>query len=156
MTPFTVYKRDHAGRVVWRYSGEVVARGATWVCLRAVFERDQADLGFVTLRRGDIFIEWFYADRWYNVFRVEEAGSGRLKGWYCNVTRPARIASDSVCADDLALDVFVMPDGSLRLLDQDEFEALDLTPNERAAALGAVEAIRSAVVARALPFGDVR
>lgn len=156
MTPFTVYKRDHAGRVVWHYSGQVVARGATWVCLRAAFDRDKADLGFVTLRRGDIFTEWFYADRWYNVFRIEEAGSGRLKGWYCNVTRPAHIAPDSVCADDLALDVFVMPDGSLRLLDQDAFEALALPPDERTAALGAVEAIRGAVAARAAPFDDVR
>lgn len=155
MTPFTVYKCDHAGRVVWRYTGEVVARGTTWVCLRAVFDRDASDLGFVTLRRGDVFTEWFYADCWYNVFRIEAAGSGQLKGWYCNVTRPAHIMPDSVCADDLALDVFVMPDGSLHVLDQDEFEALSLSPDERAAALRAVEAIRSAVAARAFPFSDV-
>ena len=152
MTPITVYKRDHAGRVVWHYAGEVLARGAGWVCLRALFDRDAADLGFVVFRRGDIFTEWFYADRWYNVFRVNDGGSGQLKGWYCNVTRPAQIAPERVDADDLALDVFVMPDGGLHLLDEDEFAALDLPPAERAAALRAVEAVRAAAAARAAPF----
>lgn len=156
MTPITVYKRDHTGQIVWHYAGEVLARGATWVCLQAVFDRVEADLGFVVFRQGDIFTEWFYTDRWYNVFRIAETGSGQLKGWYCNITRPAQIAPDSVYADDLALDVFVTPDGSLRLLDQDEFDTLDLPPDERMAALRAVEAIGSAVAARAVPFDDVR
>jgi predicted RNA-binding protein associated with RNAse of E/G family len=154
VSPITVYKRDHNGRVVWQYAGEVVARGADWVCLCAVFDRDEADLGFVIFRRGDRFTEWFYADRWYNVFRVDDARSGQLKGWYCNITRPARITPDSVEADDLALDVFVMPDRSLHLLDQDEFDALDLPPDERLAALRAVETIRAAAAARIAPFDN--
>ncbi len=154
MTPITVYKRDHTGRVVWHYAGDVVARGAGWVCLRAAFDRDKADFGFVTFCRGDLFTEWFYADRWYNVFRVNDGRSGQLKGWYCNITRPALIAPDRVDADDLALDVFIMPDGSPRLLDEDEFAALDLPAAERAAALNAVAAIRAAAAARAAPFDD--
>lgn len=152
MSPITVYKRDHNGRVVWQYTGEVVAHGPDWVCLRAVFDRDEADLGFVTFRRGDLFTEWFYADRWYNVFRINDPRSGQLKGWYCNITRPARITPGSVTADDLALDVFVMPDGSLRLLDQDDFVALDLPPDERMAALRAVETIRGAAASGSVPF----
>ncbi len=156
MGAFTVYKQDHHGRRVWQYSGEVLERGDTWVCLRAVFDRDEANLGFVVFQRGDVFIEWFYADRWYNVFQVHDGDGLRLKGWYCNITRPAAISADCVAADDLALDVYVLPNGTMLLLDENEFGALDLAADERMAALRAVEAIRLAVARRDPPFDAVR
>lgn len=156
MTEITVYKCDHSGQVVWQYRGQVVGRAADFVCLVALFDRDEVDLGFVTFVPGDVFTEWFYADRWYNVFRVESGQTGMLKGWYCNITRPATISDDSLRADDLALDVFVMPNGNVLLLDEDEFEALDLPTAECMAALRAVEAIRSAVASRLVPFTDIR
>lgn len=152
MTPITVSKRDHRGALKLQYSGEVVRRGATWVCLRARFNFDRVDLGLVVLRRGDVFTEWFYSDRWYNVFRVEDGDDGHLKGWYCNITRPAVITAEAVSADDLALDVYVMPDGDLHLLDEEEFAALELSAQERAAAGHAVETIRRAVATRQAPF----
>ena len=84
-----VRKLDHEGREVFRYEGRVLRRGERYVCLRAVFRFDEVDLGCVTFKRGDVFTEWFYSDRWYNVFRIEDGASGALKGWYCNITRPA-------------------------------------------------------------------
>lgn len=152
----TVYKCDHNGKVVWQYQGSVVDRGETWLCLAALFEPQEADLGFVVFRNGDIFTEWFYADRWYNVFRVEDGQTGALKGWYCNITRPAEIGDDFVRADDLALDVYVLPNGNLMLLDEEEFDALNLPLDERIAALRAVEAIRRSSSERVEPFQEVR
>ena len=156
MSKITVYKRDHTGEIVWQYEGQAIDRSPTHVCLTAVFNTGDIDLGFVTLRRGDVFTEWFYTDRWYNIFRVEDGHTGALKGWYCNVTRPAVLNAASVSADDLALDVFVLPGGNVVLLDEDEFEALDLTMDERMAALRAVEAIRHAVAERTPPFNEIR
>ena len=154
--PFTVIKRDSLGVETYRYSGELVKRGPTWVCVRAPFVgRDRVDLGCVVFVRGDIFTEWHYSDRWYNVFRTEDTG-GRLKGWYCNVVRPAEIGPDSAAADDLALDVFVEPNGTTHLLDEDEFADLDLTDAETAAAWAAVDAIKTAVAARDTPFAGLR
>lgn len=155
MTEITVYKCDHTGDVVWQYHGQVLERADNAVCLTARFDREKADLGFVAFMRGDVFTEWFYTDRWYNVFRVEDGRTGALKGWYCNVTRPAVIANGSVRADDLALDVFVMPNGSLIVLDEDEFDALELPNDERMAALRAIETIRHKVNQRAAPFEDI-
>jgi predicted RNA-binding protein associated with RNAse of E/G family len=134
----------------------MVERGDDWVCLRAIFDRDEASLGFVTFRRGDTFVEWFYRDRWYNVFQVYEGDTPRLKGWYCNITRPPVITEDTVTADDLALDVFVMPNGTILLLDEREFSALNLPTEERIAALRAIEALRKRVAGREPPFQDVR
>lgn len=156
MNMMTVYKCDANGEVVWQYKGAVVDRTESSICLAAIFERGESDLGFVVFRPGDVFTEWFYTDRWYNVFRVEDGQTGQLKGWYCNITRPAEITDEFVRADDLALDVYVMPNGSLLLLDEEEFDALNLPLDERIAALRAVENIRRASSERVEPFQEVR
>ena len=156
MSEITVYKRNHLGEVVLSYQGEVIGRGDNWVCLRAPFERPDVDLGFVVLRQGDIFTEWFFNDRWYNIFQVENVDTGALKGWYCNITRPAVITEESVSADDLQLDVYVTPGGTVLLLDEDEFATLDLAADERMEALRAVEALRESVANYAPPFDQLR
>ncbi|MFQ3567912.1 MAG: DUF402 domain-containing protein [Aggregatilineales bacterium] len=156
MNAITVVKNDHEGRFVWQYQGELVARGETWVCLSARFNRDYADIGPAAFRRGDRFVEWFYSDRWYNVFQVFSVDDGHLRGWYCNITRPAVIQASVVASDDLALDVFVAPDGTVHLLDEDEFAALELAAEERAQALDAVETIRAAVAVGSPPFERAR
>ncbi|OQY20658.1 MAG: hypothetical protein B6I35_10355 [Anaerolineaceae bacterium 4572_32.2] len=46
------------------------------------------DLGYVALEPSDRWTECFYTDRWYNVFEIHAADDS-LKGWYCNITRPA-------------------------------------------------------------------
>lgn len=156
MTTITVFKRNHRGERVWSYSGELVNRGDDWICIDAYFNRDDVDTGYVVFKRGDRMTEWFYSDRWYNIFRLEDAGSGHLKGWYCNITRPAHISEDAIAADDLALDVFIDPAGGVQVLDEDEFAALDLPPDEQRAALAAVTALKTAVQDRAMPFDEIR
>jgi hypothetical protein len=147
-----VYKLNAQGDELLHYDCDVIERGATWVHLRTTFEYGDVDMGFVSLNVGDTFDEWFYSDRWYNVFRVQDGDTGRLKGWYCNVTRPAEITANSVRADDLALDVFVAPGYTIHVLDEDEFAALDLSAAEQAAARRAVQQIKRAAAERAAPF----
>jgi hypothetical protein len=72
---------------------------------------------------GDVLDEHFYADEWYCIFAVFRA-DGQLRGWYCNVTRPALMTSSAITSIDLELDLFVSPDRIATLrLDIDEFEA---------------------------------
>jgi predicted RNA-binding protein associated with RNAse of E/G family len=155
MSEITIVKRSHKGEFLIEYSGEVVARGETWVCVRARFEHDDKVKEYVVFRRGDTFYEWHYADRWYNVFEMHDVSDGHLKGWYCNVTRPALITDSRVVADDLALDAFISPDGDMLVLDEDEFAALDLSTDERRLALMAIEEIRGMVERKEQPFGEV-
>lgn len=155
MSEITVIKRNHHGEPTYKYSGEVVERGKTWVCVRAALNRDDHDEGYVVFRRGDIFIEWHYADRWYNIFEMHDVADGHLKGWYCNVTRPAVIRENKVEADDLALDVFVSPVGEILVLDEDEFIAIDLADHERLLALMVVDEIRGMVKRQDAPFDRV-
>lgn len=149
-------KRNHRGEKVWEYGGTVRARGATWVCVVAKFNLPDKERSYVTFRRGDTFVEWHYSDRWYNAFEMYDVADGRFKGWYCNVTRPAILGETAIEADDLALDMFVWPNGETLLLDEDEFAELDLPPEDRRGALEAVEAIRRAVAAGEAPFEKLK
>jgi len=149
--PITVRKLDHAGRQVIAYTGQVLRREGPTIVLRAVWDRPPMDLGFVLLEPGDLWTEYFYADRWYNVFEIRGA-DGRLKGWYCNVTRPAHIRADEVVAEDLALDLWVTPGGEMQVLDEDEFAALPLTPAEREAARDALAKLQRMAARGEPPF----
>lgn len=152
----TVIKNDHAGREVWRYAGRVLARGATWVQLEARFDRPQdVHTPYHTFRRGDRFVEWFFSDRWYNIFEMHDADDDRLTGWYCNITRPARLEETAIYADDLALDVFVAPHGTVIVLDEDEFAALPLDEETRVQARRALGELLRRIAAREAPFDVV-
>lgn len=148
----TIHKLDHEGREKTAYSGEVIRRAGSMILLEARFARERMELGYVTLTTGDRFVEHFYSDRWYNVFAIYDAADDRFKGWYCNVTRPARIEEGHVWSEDLALDYFVQPSGREFVLDEDEFAALPLAPEEAAAARAALAELQTLAARREGPF----
>lgn len=154
-TDITIHKHDHSGREVWHYTGRVLARGETWVQLEAYFNRDDNDAGYVVFCRNDRFVEWFYSDRWYNIFEIHDVADDAIKGWYCNITRPARLLPTDIHNEDLALDVWVNLDGSILLLDEDEFNALPLDSATRQHALDGVAALRRLVEQREKPFDPI-
>jgi len=143
---WTVRKLDHLGRECLSYPARPLFQAPGAVLMRAVWNRPPMELEYVRLEPGDLWLETFYTDRWYNVFEIR-APDGRLKGRYCNITRPARIAPGEIRAEDLALDLWVDPDGGVRVLDEDEFARLPLTPEERAAARQALEGLLRAPLA---------
>ncbi len=59
-----------------------------------------------------------------------------FKGWYCNISQPAVLESEEVLSFiDLALDLWVTPDGNQIILDEDEFKDLNLDEFTRNKAL---------------------
>ncbi len=149
-----VIKRNLAGAETWRYTGRVLAHGAGWVRLEAFFNR--ADLPFhgLVLRRGDRFVETFYNDRGYNIFEMHAREDDTLKGWYCNVARPAELGEAVVSYVDLALDLLVFPDGRQLVLDEDEFAALELSPVDAAAARQALRELQALFATRSTRNAD--
>lgn len=152
MKRVTVRKFDHTGHQVTAYPGEVLRREGHSIVVRTAWDRGPMDLGFVLLEPDDCWTEYFYSDRWYNIFEIR-ADDGRLKGWYCNITRPARILADEVTSEDLALDLWVAPNGETFVLDEEEFTALRLPPDERAAAEEALLKLQTMVAQDVPPFG---
>ncbi|GAC1454613.1 MAG: DUF402 domain-containing protein [Ktedonobacterales bacterium] len=156
MTTVTIQKLNGRGEVVVAYQGEVVERTAGGVRLEARWTRAPLDLGYTRFDQGDRFVEWFYTDRWYNIFEIHAAGTDALKGWYCNVAAPASITATTVCCRDLLLDLWVDPDGRMRVLDEDEFAAdTTLDAEMRAGAERALAELVGLVDARKPPFDTV-
>ena len=122
--PLVVQKLLYDGSPSYRWEGELVERHPDWLLFLAEFKLDHRDLGYVVFERGDVFYEYYYFDRWYNVFQIYSA-RGELKGWYCNVTAPPVVDNGVLTFVDLALDLFVYPDRRFLVLDQDEFDELE-------------------------------
>ena len=141
----TIIKQNAHGQEDWRWEAAVLQRTATALLVEAYFNYKQEKVTFhgITLTRGDPFIE-FYSNRcWYNIFEMRDQASNQLKGWYCNVTRPAHISADPLIYDDLALDLLVYPDGRQLVLDEDEFAELSLPPTDTQAAVSALQELQT-------------
>ncbi len=151
----TVQKLNSQGQVVLSYKAELAERLPNGVILDAVWTWPTRDLGYAVFETGDHFIEHFYTDRWHNIFTIRSVHGGTLKGWYCNITRPATISAETVAAEDLILDVWVDPDGAWQLLDEDEFEAdHTLDQSTREAALKGLGELLAQIAAREPPFDE--
>ncbi|MEU7720071.1 DUF402 domain-containing protein [Streptomyces tibetensis] len=136
-----------AGRTKIRYSGELLADDGTRVAVRAAWAGSGVrDFGFVRFEPGDVFTEYYWRDRWYAVKEVRSA-TGALKGWYCDVTRPARRSGPELVVEDLDLDLWRSADGTdVRRLDEDEFAESGLVesdPEAASAALAALDELES-------------
>ena len=121
-----VIKLSPARQEIWRYTGTILKREPHVVQLEALFNREDMLFHGIVLGKGDRFVEIFYDDRWYNIFEIHDREDGRLKGWYCNICLPAEFMEGEVRYVDLALDLLVYPDGNQLVLDEDEFEMMQL------------------------------
>ncbi len=138
-----VLKKDIAGKVIWQYEGIVLRREDHSVTLEALFNRDDMPFMDVVLKRNDRFVETFYSDRWYNIFEIYDCEDKQLKGYYCNIGEPAVIEDGIVSYVDLALDLWVSADGKQTILDEDEFEKLNLDSKTRQQAYSALGELKT-------------
>ncbi|MFD4786007.1 DUF402 domain-containing protein [Streptomyces sp. NPDC058459] len=131
-----------AGRMKIRYPTVLLADDGTRVSVRAPWAGEGVrDFGFVRFEPGDVFTEHYWRDRWYAVKEVR-AQDGTLKGWYCDITRPAVLSGPELLVEDLDLDLWVSGDGGTVLrLDEDEFSASGLPERDPEAASAARSAL---------------
>jgi uncharacterized protein len=127
MSRIKVLKKNLADEVTWEYDGDVLSREENSVTLEALFNRDDMPFMDVVFKRNDRFVETFYSNRWYNIFEIYDRDDRKLKGWYCNICKPAIIDETSVSYVDLALDLWVSANGKQTVLDEDELAELNLS-----------------------------
>lgn len=144
MTGIVIRKLALDGTLIWQYDAELISRSKSVIFVQAPFASGEVRVADTWVRSGDRFLEAYYADRWHNIFEIHDLEDDSLKGWYCNLTRPAVLGADVIEWTDLALDLWVSPDGAQTVLDLDEFEALALGVDERARLLKEFGALRRA------------
>ncbi|WP_121709420.1 DUF402 domain-containing protein [Streptomyces sp. E5N91] len=131
-----------AGRTKIRYPAMLLHDDGTRLAVRAPWAGDGVrDFGFVRFEAGDVFTEYYWRDRWYSVKEVRTA-AGVLKGWYCDITRPAVRTGTELVVEDLDLDLWRSAEGTdVRRLDEDEFAESGLADRDPEAAAAAVAAL---------------
>jgi protein associated with RNAse G/E len=92
------------------------------IILDAKFEEEIRHPLLGTVATGTRSIEYYWLDRWYNIFRFVQP-TGELRNFYCNINVPPVLQGGVLSYVDLDLDVLVAPDLSFTVLDEDEFEA---------------------------------
>jgi uncharacterized protein len=150
-----IKKFNFAHELMWSYAGHVIERTPTRIKLEARFNRETTDFGYAVFEKNDRFVEWFFADRWYNIFEIHSVQDDHLKGWYCNIVQPALFQDGEIAQVDLALDVWIEPAGSTLILDEDEFVALNLDAATRAHARQAMNELLGLVQRRVPPFDQI-
>lgn len=129
----------------WRYTGQILSQDETSMLIEAYFNRSDLLFNGILLRENDRFIERYFSNRWYNIFEIHDRDDDRIKGWYCNITKPAEFSPGKIAYIDLALDVLIYPDGIYLVLDDDEFADLEIDENTRQGALEGLKDLVSLV-----------
>lgn len=142
MKIITVIKQDANEIETWRYEGRELLREKNIVMIEALFNREDTSLLGIVIKRNDRFLEAFFNDRWYNIFEIRDRDDNSLKGWYCDICKPAVITDHQISYADLALDLWVFPDGRLIVFDEDQFHQLDLDDKLRNHALVSLQDLK--------------
>lgn len=140
---FKVIKKNIRGEETWRYHGELLERHSDRIILQAFFDREDMQVHGLFLGKGDRFVETWFTERWYNIFEVHSRKDDHIRGWYCNIGTPAQLEGDTISYIDLSLDLLVFPDGRQLVLDEDEFDELEISEDIRRRALQALGELQS-------------
>ena len=159
----TVVKLAPDGAEVARYPGKFIAglSQGSWIVAHATWTNRTVALDGLSFCPGDDLLEWFSPRHPFNAFAVFSRG-GQFKGWYANVTHPARLDLAAkpplLTWHDLYVDLVGLPDKTFTIRDEDELLASglgDLDPELH----GHILAARTELIQRfekgQLPFIDV-
>ena len=125
--------------------------------LDAVFEEEIEHDLLGTIALGTVSTEYYWLDRWYNVFRFSDK-SGTLKNFYCNVNQPPSFDGRVLSYIDLDIDVLVAPDLTYKILDLEDFEEnarrYSYPEDVQANAHRAVKELTELIESRGFPFNE--
>jgi protein associated with RNAse G/E len=154
--PITVHVLKYDRTEYRRWAATIARQEDPMIVLDAAFEYDVQHRLLGDIPRGTRTVEYYWLDRWYNVFRFLEA-NGTTKLFYCNVNMPPTISSSSLTYIDLDIDILVRPDFSYQILDLEEFAAnaarYGYPEQVKTRSHEAVDELIAMIKARQFPFG---
>jgi len=156
-TPITVQVLKYDGAEHRRWSAKIARQEGPLIVLDAEFDYDVQHHLLGEIPRGTRTIEYYWLDRWYNVFQFMD-NEGKTRLYYCNVSAPPKLEGDVLSYVDLDIDILVQPDLSYQLLDTEEFETnagrWGYSAETRRQALAAVAELESMIAGCKFPFSS--
>lgn len=153
----TVRATKYDGSNPRNWCAQLLRQQDSLLVLDAEFEHEVQHELLGTINRGTQSLEYYWLDRWYNVFRFAEA-SGKLRNYYCNVSVPPVFDGQLLSYIDLDIDILVEPDFSYEILDTEHFEQnanrFGYPAGVREEALHAVDKLIVLVETRSFPFNQ--
>jgi uncharacterized protein len=148
------YKYDGSEHRSW--PAQVLRQEGSLIVLDAKFADEVVHDLLGIIAGGTHSLEYYWLDRWYNVFRFAQP-NGELRNYYCNVNMPPTFDGEILSYVDLDLDILVEPGFSYRILDVGDFETNaqrygypdDVQTNARQA----VDELVRMIQTREFPFG---
>ena len=156
-TPIEVRSYKYDGSLHRAWAAELLRQEGSLIVLDARFSDEITHDLLGTIAIGTHSLEYYWLDRWYNVFRFAQP-DGKLRNYYCNVNLPPTFDRETLSYVDLDLDILVEPDFSYRILDVEDFEcsaarygySVEVQANARQAVADLVRMIE----VRAFPFNS--
>ncbi len=117
----TINSRRFDGSIKRSWNCELIGRKDYLLTFVGEFEHDvkHSELGLI--KKGTVSYEYYWLDRWYNVFRFCEP-DGSLRNYYCNINAPPSFEDGVLDYVDLDIDLVIWPDGRIQVLDEADFE----------------------------------
>ncbi|MBA2338813.1 MAG: DUF402 domain-containing protein [Pyrinomonadaceae bacterium] len=145
------------GRVHREWKAKLIRRDNSLLVLDARFDTEIRHPLLGTIARGTRSVEYYWTDKWYNVFRFMNA-SGDLRNYYCNINVPATLDAGVLSFIDLDIDVLVHPTFNYEILDEEEFETnsrfYNYSTEVKRSAQEALTALLELIEKREFPFND--
>ena len=117
----TVNSRKYDGTIRRSWTCDLLDRRDSLLVFRGEFEEEVAhpDLGLIA--EGTVSYEYYWLDRWYNIFRFHEP-AGSLRNYYCNINMPPTFGQGTLDYIDLDIDIVIWPDFRHIVLDRDDYK----------------------------------
>ena len=117
----TINSRKYDGTIRRSWTCRFVSQEDSLFIFEGEFEFavSHPDLGQIA--PGTRSLEYYWLDRWYNVFRFFEP-TGEFRNLYCNINMPPTLSESVLDYVDLDIDILVWPDENIIILDESDFE----------------------------------
>lgn len=116
----TINSRKFDNSIHKRWKADLIYEKGFLLKFKGVFENEIEHEHLGIIRPGTISIEYFWLDRWFNVFRFQEP-DGSFRNFYCNINMPPTFRNEVLDFTDLDMDVVVWQNFNYEILDVEEF-----------------------------------
>ena len=117
----TINSRKFDGKIHRSWKAELLERRDSLLIFKGEFADEINHTNLGVIRRGTISNEYYWFDRWYNIFRFHEP-DGALRNFYCNISQPPKLLGNVMDYIDFDIDILVWRDFSYETLDLEEFD----------------------------------